>query len=317
MTTPDGYSAVRESAGWIERQDVGRLRLRGTDRRSYLHGLLTNDIESLQPGEGVYAALLTAQGRMITDMHVYELGDAVLLTLPLPLTERVGDHLDRFIFSEDVQVEEVTGSTVQLGVYGPSASRAVQSLRTAHNFLLRSREFGVDGFEVISTQASAEDLVALLHAAQPVDPETIEVIRVESGIPRFLADMTETTIPLEAGIEDRAISMTKGCYPGQEVIVRVLHRGGGRVARKLVGIALGPEAELPAAGARVFSGDREIGVLTSAVSSRLLARPLALGYLHRDFTAPGIQVEVESAAGTRMPAAVQNLPVIAAPDRPM
>ena len=103
--------------------------------------------------------------------------------------------------------------------------------------------------------------------------------------------------------------MTKGCYPGQEVIVRVLHRGGGRVARKLVGIVLGPEAELPPERARVFSGDREIGTLTSVVSSRLLARPLALGYLHRDFIAPGTHVEVEAAADQRMPATVQPLPI--------
>ena len=312
MTIRDAYTAVREGAGWIERQDLGRLRLRGKDRRSYLHGLLTNDVESLQPGAGVYAALLTAQGRMITDMHVYELGDAIVLTLPLALTERIGDHLDQFIFSEDVQVEDVTGSTVQIGVYGPSAADAVGSLPTAHNFALRSREFGVDGFEIISTHASAAELVAQLQPAQAVDFETLEVIRVESGIPRFLVDMNETTIPLEAGIEDRAISMTKGCYPGQEVIVRVLHRGGGRVARRLVGVALGPEAELPQTRARVFSADREIGALTSVVTSRILACPLALGYLHREFSAPGTRVEVETPGQARMPASVQELPATAA-----
>jgi tRNA-modifying protein YgfZ len=313
MTTRDAYSAIRQGAGWIERQDVGRLRLRGKDRLSYLHGLLTNDLESLQPGAGVYAALLTAQGRMITDMHVYELGDAALLTVPLALTERIGDHLDQFIFSEDVQVEEVTGSAAHLGVYGPSAAGAVQPLRTAHNFVLPSSQFGVDGFEVISTHASASDLAMLLNDACAVDMETVEIIRVESGIPRFLVDMTETTIPLEAGIEDRAISMTKGCYPGQEVIIRVLHRGGGRVARRLVGVVLGPEAELPQPRAPLFSGDREIGALTSVVGSRLLARPLALGYVQRDFSAPGTRVEVGTPAKGRTPAVVQTLPVNAAP----
>jgi len=309
MTTRDGYTALREDAGWIEREDVGRLRLRGKDRRTYLHGLLTNDVETLSSGSSTYAALLTAQGRMITDMHVYELGDALLVTVPRVLTRAVGDRLDQFIFSEDVQVEEVTGSTVQVGVYGPFAERAVRPLRKVHNFVLPSREFGIDGFEVISTRDRVEDLVALLDGAEAVDMETIELVRVESGVPRFLVDMTDTTIPLEAGIEDRAISMTKGCYPGQEVIVRVLHRGGGRVARKLVGIVLGPEAELPPARARVFSGDREIGAITSAVSSRLLARPLALGYVHRDFIAPGTAIEVESAANLRIPGTVERLPV--------
>jgi folate-binding protein YgfZ len=313
MTTRDGYTALREDAGWIERHDAGRLRLRGADRRSYLHGLLTNDIESLLPGSGTYAALLTAQGRMITDMHVYELGDALLVTVPRTIAAGIRDRFDQFIFSEDVEVEDITESTVQIGVYGPSSAKAVDAIRIAGLGVdvMPSREFGIEGFEIIGPLDAIERLASILNeaGATAVGIESLETVRVESGVPRFLADMTETTIPLEAGIEDRAISMTKGCYPGQEVIVRVLHRGGGRVARKLVGIVLGPEAELPPDHARVFSNDREIGTLTSVVSSRLLARPLALGYLHRDFTAPGTNVEVETAGDQRMPAIVQLLPI--------
>jgi len=312
MTTADGYTALHDSAGWIQRDDVGRLRLRGSDRRSYLHGLLTNDVESLASGQGAYAALLTAQGRMISDMHVYELGDSVMLTVPRALTDAMRDHLDGFIFSEDVQVENVTESTVQIGVYGPAAGNAVQSLRMdGCSVLLNGGEFGIRGFEVIGPRESRDAVVGSIEAAgaHAADMEALKIARVEAGIPRFLADMTDTTIPLEAGIEDRAISMTKGCYPGQEVIVRVLHRGGGRVARKLVGLVLPQEVELPTAGAALFSGQREIGKLTSVVRSRQLNRPLALGYVHRDFTAPGTAVEVESAAGDRIPAEVLTLPI--------
>jgi folate-binding protein YgfZ len=110
--------------------------------------------------------------------------------------------------------------------------------------------------------------------------------------------MDEDTIPLEAGIEDRAISLTKGCYVGQEVIIRVLHRGHGRVARKLVGIVFAPAASVPSRGERILAADRDIGSITSAVESPALGAPIALGYVHRDFQQPGTSVTVGARSGT-------------------
>ena len=299
MPFSDPYHAVHDRAGFIERQDLGRLRLTGKDRRSYLHGILTNDIEGLAAGDGCYAAVLTPQGRFITDMHVYELGDEVLVTLPRSLASAVRDRLDQFIFSEDVQVEDATEATAQFAVYGPEAAKHVSSFRSMPGVtVLPSRDLGIDGFEVIAPSAHAEEISRSLRESGVVeiDGATAETIRVESGIPKFLVDMTTDTIPLEAGIEDRAISMTKGCYPGQEVIVRVLHRGGGRVAKKLVGLVLPGESVAPLAGEKVKAGDRDIGVVTSAVLSPRLGRPIALGYVHRDFVTPGTSVTVGSAA---------------------
>ena len=125
--------------------------------------------------------------------------------------------------------------------------------------------------------------------------------------------MTTETIPLEAGIESRAISTTKGCYVGQEIIIRVLHRGHGRVAKKLVGLTLSPSSSVPAAGERIHGGadDRDIGVVTSAVSSPAAGGPIALGYVHRDFVADGTSVAIES-GGVRAPATVRRLPFAAA-----
>jgi folate-binding protein YgfZ len=295
----DPYRAVHDRSGFLERQDLGRLRLRGQDRRSYLHGILTNDIEGLAAGDGCYAALLTPQGRFITDMHVYELGDEVLITLPRSLASAIRDRLDQFIFTEDVHVDDVTEATAQLGVYGPEAGERVSPFRAMPDVtVLASRDLGIDGFEVIAPSAQAGAISRSLREAGvlEIDGATAETIRVESGIPKFLVDMTTDTIPLEAGIEERAISMTKGCYPGQEVIVRVLHRGGGRVAKKLVGLVLPVESAVPAAGEKVKADDREIGVVTSAVLSRRLARPIALGYVHRDFVTPGTRVTIGGAA---------------------
>jgi folate-binding protein YgfZ len=124
-----------------------------------------------------------------------------------------------------------------------------------------------------------------------------EVVRIEHGRPRFGVDMDTDTIPLEAGIEARAISRSKGCYVGQEVIVRVQDRGQGRVARRLVGLTFAAAAPVPAAGTRIVSGDRDIGRITSATWSPAAGRPIALGYIHRDFTEAGTPVEVRSTPG--------------------
>jgi len=117
-------------------------------------------------------------------------------------------------------------------------------------------------------------------------------VRIEAGVPVFHRDMDEDTIPLEAGIEGRAISLTKGCYVGQEVIIRVLHRGHGRVARKLVGLVF-PDGAAPGRGATVQSESRDVGKVTSAVWSPALQRPIALAYVHRDFITPGTNVVVD------------------------
>jgi folate-binding protein YgfZ len=126
-----------------------------------------------------------------------------------------------------------------------------------------------------------------------VDFDTFEVIRIERGVPRFLADMDDETIPLEAGIEDRAISFTKGCYVGQEIIVRVTHRGGGRVAKKLVAWVADADAEIvPLPGARIVSFDKDLGRVTSAAFSPSTNRVVGLGYVHRDFMTSGSEATV-------------------------
>ena len=158
---------------------------------------------------------------------------------------------------------------------------------------------GEPGFDVYVERERAGWLKAQLVSAgaQEADEETADVLRVEAGVPAFHRDMDEETIPLEAGIESRAISMTKGCYVGQEVIIRVLHRGHGRVAKKLVGLVLDGDAA-PAPGAIVKSGDRAAGEITSAVRSPALGRPIALAYVQRDFVAPGTVLSVDGAQAT-------------------
>ena len=313
----DVYAAVRQRAGLVDRADRARVVVSGADRASFLQGLLTNDVVSVKAGQGCYAAYLTAQGRMIADLHVYELGDVMLLTLHRDVKETVMVKLDQVIFSEDVQLGDVTDTFAQMAVVGPQAAAIVATLlpvaaetlvalgehgnlRTSWlespAIIAHADDIGAPGFDLFieSPQGDALKRALIAAGAVEVDPATADAIRIESGVPLFHRDMDEETIPLEAGIESRAISFSKGCYVGQEVIIRVLHRGHGRVARRLVGLRFEGD-RVPVAGTAIRAGDREIGEVTSSAYSPALRRPIALGYVHRDFIEPGTRVSVEGA----------------------
>ena len=309
------YDAARRRAAFLDRSDRGRIVVSGSERASYLQGLLTNDIVALKAGQGCYTAYLTAQGRMIADLYAYELGDVMLLTMTGGVKDGVMAKLDQFIFSEDVQLGDVTGTFAQIAIVGPGAAATVTSIVSGASeaalrempehgnargqwaggaaIVTRVTDTGEPGFDLFVEHAQAGALKAALLAAGVVELDEVNAaaVRVESGMPLFGRDMDGETIPLEAGIESRAISFTKGCYVGQEVIIRVLHRGHGRVARKLVGLTLDGD-RVPEAGAAIRSGDREIGHVTSSAASPALQRPIALGYVHRDFLEPGTEVSV-------------------------
>ena len=320
------YDAARHRAALVDRSHRGRIVVSGTERASYLQGLLTNDLVALKAAQGCYTAYLTAQGRMIADLYAYELGDVMLLTMVGAVKDGVMAKLDQFIFSEDVQLGDVTDTFAQIAVVGPGAAAAVASIVTdvsedalrkmpEHGnargtwaggaaIVTRVTDTGEPGFDLYVERAQSGALKVALMASgvAELDEATAEAVRVESGVPLFGRDMSEDTIPLEAGIESRAISFTKGCYVGQEVIIRVLHRGHGRVARKLVGLTLDGD-RVPDAGTAIRGGDREIGNVTSAAMSPALKRPIALASLHRDFLEAGTQVTVgdRSAEVTALP----------------
>lgn len=264
MFSLEGYQAVHANGGVVRRTDRRVLAVSGADRASWLQGLLTNDVASLAEGESRYAAYLTPQGRMITDMNVVSREGRLLLDVPANLAAGLRDRLDGLIFAEDVQVTDESGHLLVWTV--------------------------IDGQ---LTDLIGESLPAEFKSLPEVDLDTFEVIRIERGVPRFLADMDEDTLPLEAGIEDRAISFTKGCYVGQEIIVRVTTRGGGRVAKRLVRWHADDSASIvPLHDARIFAAGKEIGRVTSAAFSPLLAKVVGLGYVHRDFVEPGTNVTI-------------------------
>jgi tRNA-modifying protein YgfZ len=164
---------------------------------------------------------------------------------------------------------------------------------------VRIDQLGGPGFCAFVAPSHVDAFVAALldGGAVAVGRDALDAVRIEAGYPVFGVDMTEDTIPLEAGIEHRAVSFTKGCYVGQEVVIRVLHRGGGRVARKLVALRI--DGDVPSRGTKLTAGGRDVGFVTSAAASPVHGT-IALGYVHRDFTAPGTEVAVAGDAANRV-----------------
>jgi folate-binding protein YgfZ len=307
---------VADGAGWIDKRRRGRLRFDGRDAAAFLHALVSHDVESLQAGHGVYATYLTPQGRMLADLRIHHRGDHLLVDVPPGLAESLAQRLDASIFTEDVRVSNASESIAELAVVGESAAAATANAlgidleRVAGLALwaqaasgdavaVRTDDVAAPSFDIFVPTAAFDGVIARLAQAGAIAiPDSVaDALRIEAGRPLFGVDMTTDTIPLEAGLLDRAISQTKGCYVGQEIIVRVLHRGGGRVARRLVTLELDPPATAPPQpGAPILADDRETGHVTSAAWSPRLARVIALGYVHRDAAEAGRRVVIRAGA---------------------
>jgi folate-binding protein YgfZ len=316
------YRIIAAEAGWIEKSVRGRLQFDGADRVSFLQALVTNDIAGLKPGEGAYSAYLTPQGRMITDLHLFIREHSVLAGVPAEAASSLVETFDRLIFTEDVRVSNQSAMRRQFSVIGGRApemlARALavsaEALRalplwsqidTGDGFIVRtddagdrspgSSDQGLGSWDVILPAEAVDTVIPVLESAGvvPASRELIDALRIDAGRPMFGIDMTTETIPLEAGLLDRAISQTKGCYVGQEVIIRVLHRGAGRVAKRLVQLTAAAAASIPATGSRITVDGREIGAITSAGWSPRSERAIALGYVSRDHAEPGRVVSID------------------------
>lgn len=293
------------------------MRFDGRDAAAFLHALVSNDVQSLREGQGTYAVYLTPQGRMVADLRVYRRGDHLLADTPPNLSAALAARFDQLIFAEDVRVSDVSASLSQAGVVGASAAGALArafsldrdsverlplraQLASGDVMVVRTDDADLPSFDLFVPARGFEEAKARLEEAGAVAiaDDLVDALRIEAGRPAFGVDMTEDTIPLEAGLLDRAISTTKGCYVGQEVIVRVLHRGGGRVVKRLVRIDLESEsAGVPSAGALILADGREVGRVTSAAWSPRLEHGVALGYVHRDSAEPGHRVSIKTEGG--------------------
>jgi folate-binding protein YgfZ len=265
---------------------------------------------------------------MVADMNVFELGDVMLVDVRREAKDGLLQRFDQLIFSEDVQLGDVSDAWGCIGVYGPQAASIAgailgadlggfgpfQNARLEHagEIVVAARRdaLGLTGFLLFAAGGAMPGLAHALSAGgAAILPEDVaETLRVEAGEPAFLVDMGDDTIPTEAGIEATAVSYLKGCFPGQEVLVRIRDRGHGRIMRKLVGLTIDGNAA-PTAGSAIVADEKEIGHVTSAVMSPALGKPIALGYVHRGFVEPGTEVFVV-AGGGRLAATVTELPFV-------
>lgn len=308
------YNAVRQVAGVFDRTDRAFLAARGPDTKSLLHRLLSNDIQGLEPGQGRYATLLTPQGHMVAEMTVLALDDEFLLETDAARLEPLVAALDRYIIADDVTLEERSNALTALAVEGPAAGKLLRAAGTTalpaqeleHNEarlggadvrIVRLSETGEEGFRLVVAKELAQKLWNALTAArqevswQPVGFAAYNILRTEAGLPQVGAELSERTLPPEVGLEARAISYNKGCYPGQEIIERI--RSRGHVNRKLTGLLLGAEA---ASGDRLLADGKEVGEITTAVYSPRLGRPIALAYVRAEYRQPGTRLALPSGA---------------------
>jgi folate-binding protein YgfZ len=330
------YRALRDTAGVLDLSCRGRLVLLGADRQKLLNGQVTHNVRDLRPGQGCYAFLVNAKARILADLNAYALDDELLLDLEPGTAAGFSAHLDRFIVADDVRIVDAAPHYGLLSVQGPRAGEVVadlglfpepppepQHVATARDgtlgdlYLANQARTGTRGFDLFvptgSLAAVADRLIAAARARGGAAGgwEALEVVRVEAGIPRFGADMDATNLAPEPGLGDRAISTTKGCYSGQEVIARI--RTYGQVTRALRGLELTlPSGALPPRGTRLFRDGKEVGQVTTSVRSPDRAAAIALGYVRRECNQPGTELRVGSAEGDAK-AVIVPLPFLDSP----
>ena len=324
------YEALRNSSGLLDCTQSGVIEVRGDDRTRFLHGMLTNDIKQLQPGTGCYAGFLTPQGRLVGDMRVYCLEESLFLTVEPSLKNKVPLALRKYIIGDRPELIDRSEDLSILALQGRLSLRLLKKL--SPGILPSARPFdhqehdvlGVkiricqgnrvldDRYDLIVPTSQLVDLwKGLIETGKemglsPVGFNALNIRRVEAGIPWYEFDMDEKTLPLEAGLEKNAISLTKGCYLGQESVARITYRG--QVQKKLAGLIIVGDI-LAAKGDKIFREGQEMGWVTSCVLSIALQHPIALGYLRRDVLESGTVLRIEH-SGAALEATVSNLPFI-------
>lgn len=327
-TSTTEYSAVRDGgAGVIDLSSRGRLLVSGSEAVMFLNGLITNDMKTLAVDSWMPAVFPNVQGRLIAAVRLLHRHDGFLIDTERPSLETVAKLLERFTLAGDFRVTDLTSETAMFSVQGRNAfevirqvsgdaaatvARAqVMSAQLANDgevTIIRATHTGEDGFDLFVNAPQVEALRESLTAAgaQPIGSDTAETLRLEAGIPRFGIDMDETKVVTETNLDD-AVSFTKGCYIGQEIIARIKYRG--HVAKKLTGVLLEQDAAL-ASGAKLLSADdKEIGSITSSTVSPRLRKTIALGYVKYDYLEPGTKVKIISSE-QEYPGVVAELPFV-------
>jgi glycine cleavage system T protein len=323
------YRAVREAVGIADLSHRGKLRVTGDDRVKWLQSVISNDLLSLQPGQGRYSSLLTHKGKMLTYFRCYMQPDAIMLEDVGEIGDQTHTALRKFLlYGTKAKMENCRESWGLLLVSGPKATAAmkvafgtdvgelkpvnfISAAIGGHTALvIRTEETGERDYEIlIPSDGLIPAWERLLeagapHGITPVGSQACEALRIEAGITKAGPDLNEEIVPPEANLQEKAFSLSKGCYPGQEVVARMDTYGS--VRRHLVGLVV-KGSVVPPKGAKLFTGTREVGWVSSATLSPALKAPIAFGFPLRDFSAAGTTLTIE-ADGAHYEATVQPLP---------
>jgi folate-binding protein YgfZ len=278
----------------VDRSERGKLALTGAEAKDFLHGQVTNDIVSLTPGKGCYAAFLTHKGKMLGDMRVFDVGDELLLDCERVTLQELFNMIRRYKLGRDVELHKRTLEFAELSVIGPDAPRLAgpDEHDNARVELGGVQAIAVTtdvGTDLFCAAADKDALRAALDFPDG-DEAAAEIVRVESGRPRYGVDLDDSVIPQEAGLNERAVSFTKGCYVGQETVARLFYKG--KPNRHLRGLRLaGPAAP----GTELRLGEKVVGTLGSVVVSPEHG-PIALALVRREAN-PGDTVQADGATG--------------------
>jgi tRNA-modifying protein YgfZ len=302
-TLAAGYRALTEACGLLDRSERGKLALAGPDRKVFLQGQVTNDVEALEPGQGCYAVFLTHKGKMLGDLRILDVGDELLLDTERIALQELFNMIRRYKLGRAVELHKRTLQMGLLSLAGPDARRIagaeglgpdehdnVRSTIAGHEVTLVATDVGVDVFT--GADATAAVRAALEQAgAEAVPPEAAEALRIERGRPRYGLDVDEGVIPQEAGLNERAVSFTKGCYVGQETVARLHYRG--KPNRHLRGLKLSAPAST---GDVLKLGEKQVGHVGGTAISPVHG-PIALALVRRE-AAPGDKLSVGEGGAT-------------------
>jgi folate-binding protein YgfZ len=288
------YRTLTEQVGLVDRSDRGKLALTGGEAKEFLHGQVSQDIESLTPGHGAYAAFLTHKGKMLGDLRVLDLGDELWLDTERVALQELFNMIRRYKLGRDVELHKRTLERALLSLIGPGApsvgehehDSAAQEIGGVPITLVRT-DVGTD---VICPAEASDEIKAALGVPE-VGEAVAEIVRIEHGRPRYGIDLDDSVIPQEAGLNERAVSFTKGCYVGQETVARLHYRG--KPNRHLRGLRL---SEPVPTGTALRLGEREVGRVGSSVVSPAHG-PIALALVRRE-AAPGDTVAAGEANAT-------------------
>jgi folate-binding protein YgfZ len=293
-TAASDYRVITEQCGVLDRSERGKLALAGADAKGFLQGQVTNDVEALTPGSGCYAAFLTPKGKMLGDLRVLDAGAELLLDTERIALQALFNMIRRFSLGYDVALHKRTLERGLLSLLGPRADDLVElpGAEHAHAVVeiggIAARAIRTDvGIDLLCEAPATEPLLAALARSDvpPVSEAAAECLRVERGRPRYGIDLDDTVIPQEAGLNERAVSFTKGCYVGQETVARLHYRG--KPNRHLRGLRCAAPVEH---GAELRLGERSVGHVGSTADSPRHG-PIALALVRRE-APPGSELSV-------------------------